>query len=230
MKKLFKDIKVKYCIIAFISSIILAFGLYNVHATADITEGGMLGLTLLLDHWFNITPAISSFIFNVACYLIGWKVLGRKFIIYSGVATFGFSVSYKIFELFPPVFSDIYEYPLIAAIIGAIFVGVTIGICVRIGGAPTGDDALAMSISKVTKIKIEWIYLIMDIIVLGLSLTYIPFSRIVYSLISVIISGQLVGIMSRSKKTKYSFSSICFLITRTTIYQRWTRILKNKKW
>lgn len=202
MKKLFIDIKFKHCIVAFISSIILAFGLYNVHATADITEGGMLGLTLLLDHWFNITPAISSFIFNVICYLIGWKVLGRKFIIYSAISTIGFAGSYKIFELFPPIFPAIYEYPLIASVVGAIFVGVTIGICVKIGGAPTGDDALAMSVSKVSKIKIEWIYLIMDFIVLGLSLTYISFTRIFYSLISVIISGRLVGLISRIKKEK----------------------------
>lgn len=202
MKNLFRDIKFKHCIVAFISSIILAFGLYNVHATADITEGGMLGLTLLLDHWFNITPAISSFIFNVICYLIGWKVLGRKFIIYSAIATIGFAGSYKIFELFPPIFPAIYEYPLIASVVGAIFVGVTIGICVKIGGAPTGDDALAMSVSKVSKIKIEWIYLIMDLIVLGLSLTYISFTRIFYSLISVIISGRLVGSISRIKKEK----------------------------
>ena len=69
----------------------------------------------------------------------------------------------------------------------------------KIGGAPTGEDALAMGISKISKIKIEWIYLIMDIIVLSLSLTYIPFNRIIYSLISVIISGQLVGLVSRSK-------------------------------
>lgn len=202
MKRLFKDISIKSSLIILVSSIILAFGLYNIHATADITEGGFLGLTLLLEYWFNITPAISSFIFNAICYLIGFKILGRKFIVYSAIATFGFSGSYKIFELFPPVFPKIYEYPLIAAIIGAVFVGVTIGICVKIGGAPTGDDALAMGVSKITKIKIEWIYLIMDLIVLSLSLTYIPFNRIIYSLISVIISGQLVGIVSRSKKEK----------------------------
>lgn len=204
MKKLFEGIKFKYIIIAFISSIVLALGLYNIHATADITEGGMLGLTLLLDHWFNITPAISSFIFNSICYIIGWKVLGKKFIIYSSIATFGFSASYKVFELFPPIFSSIYEYPLLAAILGALFVGITIGICVKIGGAPTGDDALAMSLSTIFKIKIEWIYLILDIVVLGLSLTYIPFTRIVYSLISVVISGQLVGLISRIKSKNES--------------------------
>ena len=61
------------------------------------------------------------------------------------------------------------------------------------GGAPGGDDALGMSISKLTGVGIQWVYLISDLSVLLLSLTYIPFRKIIYSLITVIISGQLVG-------------------------------------
>ena len=62
------QVNVKYCIIALFSSALLAFGLYNVHAVSGVTEGGGLGLTLLLQHWFHISPAISGFIFNVICY------------------------------------------------------------------------------------------------------------------------------------------------------------------
>ena len=61
--------------------------------------------------------------------------------------------------------------PLVAAILGAVFVGIGTGICVRIGGAICGDDALAMSISHITRLRIEWVYLISDLTVLGLSLT-----------------------------------------------------------
>ena len=73
------------------------------------------------------------------------------------------------------------------------------GLCVRAGGATTGDDALAMSLSHLTKIPIQWIYLTSDLIVLGLSLTYIPVRRIGYSLLTVILSGQLIGLMQRIK-------------------------------
>ena len=65
--------------------------------------------------------------------------------------------------------------------------------------ATTGDDALAMSLSHLTKIPIQWIYLTSDLIVLGLSLTYIPVRRIGYSLLTVILSGQLIGLMQRIK-------------------------------
>ena len=35
------------CVMALLGSAILAFGLYNVHAFSGVTEGGVLGLTLL---------------------------------------------------------------------------------------------------------------------------------------------------------------------------------------
>ena len=80
-----------------------------------------------------------------------------------------------------------------------LFIGVGAGLCVRAGGATTGDDALAMSLSHLTRIPIQWIYLTSDLIVLGLSLTYIPVRRIGYSLLTVILSGQLIGLMQRIK-------------------------------
>ena len=86
---------------------------------------------------------------------------------------------------------------LLAAILGAGFVGIGVGVCVRIGGAPSGDDALAMSISHISRIHIQWVYLICDIVVLALSLTYIPISKILYSLLTVVLSGQIIGLIQR---------------------------------
>ena len=140
---------------------------------------------------------MSGFVLNAVCYALGWKTLGKNFLIYSAVSTLSFSVAYKIFELYPPLWQDIYKYPLVASVVGALFVGIGAGVCVRAGGAPSGDDALAMSISAIAKIKIQWIYLISDLLVLGLSLSYIPFERIIFSLITVILSGQIIGYIQR---------------------------------
>lgn len=179
------------------SSAFLAFGLYHVHSFSGVTEGGVLGMTLLLQQWFGISPSVSGFIMNLACYLTGWKLLGKEFIAYSVVSTVGFSVSYKVFEQFDPLWPQLVDMPLLAAIIGAVFVGIGAGICVRIGGATGGDDALAMSISHYTHIKIQWIYLISDIVVLALSISYIPLEKLWYSLITVILSGQIIGWVQR---------------------------------
>lgn len=181
------------CITAFLASAFQAFGMYHVHALADITEGGVLGATLLLKYWLNLSPAISSFLMNTACYIIGWKTLGKQFIGYSVIAACGYSIGYGICEQFPPLWPELSGQPLLAALLGALFIGIGAGLCVRAGGATTGDDALAMSLSTITKVPIQWIYLISDLTVLGLSLTYIPLRRIGYSLLTVILSGQVIG-------------------------------------
>ena len=186
-------LKPKNCATAFFSSAFQAFGIYNIHALSDITEGGVLGATLLIDHWLGISPALTSLILNILCFGLGLKTLGRAFIAYSLIAALGYSAGYFLCEQFPPLWPGIANYPLIAAVSGALFIGIGAGLCVRSGGATTGDDALAMSLSHITGIGIQWIYLISDLTVLLLSLTYIPFRRIAWSLLTVILSGQIIG-------------------------------------
>lgn len=192
-------ISLRACVVTLFSSIFLAFGLRHVHSLSGVTEGGVLGLTLLLQYCFSVSPAVSGFILNLLSYLVGWKYLGKKFIFYSMIATVGFSVSYKIFEMCPPIWPQLADMPLVASIVGALFVGIGAGFCVRMGGAPSGDDALAMSISHVTHIPIQWIYLADDLVVLVLSLVYIPWQKIGYSLLTVILSGQIIGFIKRAR-------------------------------
>ena len=187
----------KRCLITLFGSCILAFGLCHIHALSGVTEGGQLGLTLLLHHWLHITPAISALVINIICYAAGWKALGKSFLFYSFVAAAGFSGFYRIFEQFPPVFPELAQHPLAAALLGAVFVGLGCGLCVRMGGAPCGDDALAITLSHIFKAKIEYFYIISDITVLLLSLSYIPVQRIGFSLLTVLLSSKLVGIVQR---------------------------------
>ena len=196
---MFRNINVSSCIIGLTGSIILAFGLYHVHSCSGVTEGGVLGMTLLLQYWFHISPAVTGFVLNSACYLFGAKQLGKEFIFYSALSTAGFSLAYKICEQIDPLWPQLYEMPLLASVAGALFVGVGAGLCVRIGGAPSGDDALAMSLSRLTHIKIQWVYLLSDFLVLALSVTYIPLQRLGYSVLTVILSGQIIGLIQRIK-------------------------------
>ena len=190
-------LKISNCLVLLLGSVIQAVGIYNVHALSNVTEGGALGLTLLLQHWFQISPAVSSLVLNLLCYAIGWKTLGREFIGYSLVSICIYSVTYGILEQFPPLWPHIALYPLPAALAGALFIGIGAGLCVRAGGATAGDDALAMSFSRLLHWPIERIYLFSDLTVLLLSLSYIPLRRIAYSLLTVVLSGQIIGLIQK---------------------------------
>ena len=203
MRSIWKEIKISSIVLLLGGSGLLAFGIYHIHSVSRVTEGGILGLTLLLEYWFGISPSVSGFLLTGLCYFIGWKLLGKRFLIYSFISAIGFSTFYGIFEQFDPLFPQLRETPLFASVIGALFVGVSVGICVRAGGAPTGDDALAMSVSKILPIDIQWIYLISDLIVLLASLSYIPLDRILYSLLTVILSGKMIGVIQKIRFPKF---------------------------
>ena len=76
------------------------------------------------------------------------------------------------------------------------------GLVVRQGASCGGDDALALIISKTTRLKISQAYLFTDITVLALSLSYIPVRRIVYSLVTVTISSYLIDIVTTFGRDK----------------------------
>ena len=192
-------IKIKNVLLVILGSAILALGIYHIHSISGVTEGGILGGILLIEHHFSISPAVSGLVLNLLCYALGFKVLGKEFIVYSIISSAGFSVVYAICELFPRIYPSLADYPLIASILGGIFVGVGCGISVRFGGATGGDDAIAMSVNKLFCIGVQWVYLFTDLTVLLLELTYIPLQRIMYSILTVVISGQIVGLIQKIK-------------------------------
>ena len=182
----------RHWLLLILGTAILSFGLYNIHSQNQITEGGVLGAILLLQHWFKISPSITGVILDFSCYFIGWRMLGNNFLKNAVFSTCCFSLWYRVWENIGFVIPDLSSLPLVAAVVGAVFVGIGVGIVVKEGGAAGGDDALALVISKLGKIRISKAYLFTDITVLTLSLSYIPFSRIVYSFITVTLSSWII--------------------------------------
>ena len=198
-KKLLSPMKVAMIVLG---SALISFGLYNVHQQTNITEGGILGLTLLLHHWFGISPSILSLLLDLTAYFIAYKYLGKDFIKISIVASVCLSGFMRLWETFPPLLPDLSTTPFIASILGGLFIGVGVGLVVRQGGSSGGDDALALTISKLTGCRIAAAYMVTDLTVLLLSLSYIPLHRIVYSLLTVVISSTTIDLVQKVRTEK----------------------------
>ncbi len=176
----------------FLGAAILSFGLFNIHSRRQITEGGVLGTVLLLNHWTGISPSITNPALDICCYMLGRKMLGTRFLKNALFSSMSFSICYKVWETAGYLLPDLTAYPLTASVLGSLFVGIGVGIVVREGGACGGDDALALVISKVTGWRISKAYLITDLTILILSLSYIPISKIAYSLLTVTLSSNIL--------------------------------------
>ncbi len=197
----------KRILLIIIGAAICTFGIHNIHQRTSITEGGVIGMMLLVERWLGLSPAVITPVLDITCYLLAFKYLGGRFIKISVISTMSVSLFYKVWEMFPPILPDFSGYPLAAAVCGGLFVGVGVGIIVRQGGSSGGDDALALTISRVTRWRISRSYLFTDFTVLALSLTYISWQRIIFSVITVTISSFLIDYIQnmgndRSGQTK----------------------------
>ena len=182
---------------------ICSFGIYNVHDQSGITEGGALGLILLLNHWFGLPSSIATPIIDVICYALAFRALGRHFLEISAFSTLSMAMFFRIWEHQfhgQRTVQGQADKPLLAALLGALFIGVGVGIVVKNGGSCGGDDALALFIHKVSGWRLSRAYLISDLTVLALSLTYIPFKKIFFSLITVTLSSYILEFMQGKEK------------------------------
>ena len=192
LRRLLAGITLRRVSLIALGAMIATFGIHNIHQQTGITEGGVIGLMLFVEHWLGISPAFITPVLDLTCYLLAFKYLGGRFIKISALSTLSVSLFYKLWEQFPPMLPDLSAHPLAAAVLGALFVGIGVGIIVRQGGSSGGDDALALTISQVSGWRLARCYLFTDLVVLLLSLSYIPVRRIAFSLVTVTLSSWLI--------------------------------------
>ena len=193
-KKLnFLDLSLRSFLRIVFGSAILAFAVLNVHDQSYVTEGGILGLMLFFKKMLGIDPSISSIVLDILCYILGYKILGREFIKKSMVATVLFAGFLNLFKFTGTILPPLYDSPFIAAVVGGILIGLGCGLVVTEGGATGGDDALALAISDKFNLSLAMVYIICDVVVLLMSISYIPVTQLVFSLLTTTISSVIVG-------------------------------------
>lgn len=185
----------KSILLIIIGASILSFGSYNFNYQNNVTEGGVLGLLLLMQQIFNISPSITSVIIDFSLFAIGTKFFGKRFLLYSVLSTITFSTTYKIWESVGFLIPSFTNNMLIASILAGIGVGVGVGLVVRGGGASGGDDVIALLGNKLLKLKVNHVYLATDSIVLFMSLVYLDIKQVFFSIIAVTISGKIISII-----------------------------------
>ena len=86
---------------------ILSFGIHNIHQRTAITEGGVIGLVLLINHWLGVPASVASPLLDAASYALAFKFLGWDFLLSAGVASVSLAGFYRIWECLPPMLPDL---------------------------------------------------------------------------------------------------------------------------
>lgn len=186
-----KTLRTKNICFIMLGTAIYAFGLVNFNIANNLGEGGLAGVTLFLLHFFQIDPAYSNLILNIPLFIIGWRILGNRSLIYTGIGTVSLSLFLWIFQRIPYTL-DLHNDLLLVALFAGGFSGIGLGLVFRYGGTTGGSDIIAKLLHHTKGISMGRTLFAIDAIVLAASLSYLDVRQVMYTLVAVFIGSRVI--------------------------------------
>ncbi|MEC0181843.1 YitT family protein [Paenibacillus peoriae] len=191
---------------------IYAFGLLYFIIPSKLMEGGITGITLLLNYAFSISPSLSTLLLNIPLFLIGWKMLGGKQIIYTGVGIGSLTFFLWLFEKmihfgWMGTFQTEHDF-ILSSLYAGVTLGAGLGIVFRFGGTTGGSDIIARILNRKFGWSMGRILLVIDIVIIGASLLYIPKEKILYTLVAVFIASKIIDFIQEGAYSARAFMII----------------------
>ncbi len=198
---------------------------------ANLTAGGMTGISLIINKLTGFNTGYLLIILNVPMIILGFIFLGWKFIVSTGYATvvsgllmrlWAFLFGEKVLNVLPFT-----ESIIVNAVIGAVLFAIGMGLIFRMGASTAGTDVIVKMLRKKFRhIKTSSFSMITDLIIVGCSFftTNYDIDKLFYSVLVVVVFTYVF------KRVLYGGDSaqMVFIITnKEKAEQICTRILKE---
>ena len=173
--------------------IIIGTVLFSIYAgilipVNNIGAGGALGLSLVVNKLTGIKIGTIQFILNVPLFYIGFRYIGRKFVILTGIVI---SISSFLINNLPKIITPV---NLGDSLVAAIFCGIISGLamcCLLVAGASTGGtDITGKFISKKMDFNLPTVFLIQDITVYIIVWIFFDIKYVMYALVMSFVRNQ----------------------------------------
>ncbi|MCM3289792.1 YitT family protein [Paenibacillus sp. MER 180] len=195
-----------------VGTAIFAFGLIYFIMPNQLMEGGVTGITVLLNYAAGIHPSISTLVLNIPLFIIGWRALGMKQLALSFYGVLNLTFFLWLFEravsmhwILPFQTSNDF---ILATLYAGVTVGTGLGIVFRFGGTTGGVDIIARIANRKFGISMGQFILILDIFIIGAALFYIPKEKILYTLVAVFISSKVIDFIQEGAYAAKAFTVI----------------------
>lgn len=179
---------------------IYAFGFVYFNMANHLAEGGVAGITLIINRLTGFDPGYATLMLNVPLFILGAKILGRKSLVLSLYGTVTMSFFIWMWQRVP-LMININGDLLIAALLAGVCAGIGSGIVFRYGGTTGGTDIIARIMEKLFGFQLGQVLLIMDVFVLAASLFTISIQHMMYTLIASFVYSQIVAIIENGGYT-----------------------------
>ncbi|AMQ05700.1 MULTISPECIES: YitT family protein [Sporosarcina] len=172
----------------FIGSLLVAIGVNLFLVPFGLLDGGAIGISLIIHYAMGVKVGLTFLIVSIPIFMLAWKYYRSFF--YNGIH--GMLLSSLIMDLLYPlnmIGRELVTSPLISAICGGIFIGVGVGIMLRLDISIGGTDLLAQMIARKLSINPGVMIFCIDILIVTMGSLLIPSVHLVLSFTTVIMVG-----------------------------------------
>ncbi len=175
-----------------IGAAIAALALEAILVSNSILDGGVTGISIILNLLLKWKLSICIFLINIPFIYIGFKNLGWKFLAKAIYSIVLFSILLEVFHSL----GTIIDNKLLATIYGSALLGIGVGLVIRFGGCLDGTESLGIVISKNTNFSVGQFVLGCNAIIFTIAGFFFGIDRSLYSLLAYFITSKVVDEVS----------------------------------
>ena len=174
-----------------VGAVIAAFALEEFLVPFTILDGGVVGVSMIVSQLTGLPLGVLTIVLNVPFMIVGYKRLGRRFLIKAIYAMIMFSIFLGVFEDMKAVT----EQEILVVVFGGVLLGVGVGLILRHGGCLDGTEIVAMLMSHKTEFSVGQIVLFFNIIIYGVAGFLFGPDRALYSLLTYFITSKIIDMV-----------------------------------
>ena len=163
------------------------FGLKGFLMPNDFIDGGVTGISLLINAKTEIPLGLSIIVLNIPFLLIGLKQIGKWFSITSIIAISLLALAVAVIP-YPVVTND----KLLVAVFGGFFLGLGVGLTIRGGGVIDGTEILAISLSRTSSLTVGDFILVFNVIIFSVAAWLLSVEVALYAILTYLAASKTV--------------------------------------
>lgn len=187
---MFREV-ISYIIIT-IGVIISSYALETILIPNTILDGGVTGIAIIISKLTPLTISHLVFILNIPFIYVGYRHLGRRFLIKTIYSMAMFTLFLYLFSGLEPLTDEI----LLATVFGGFLLGLGCGIVIKMGSCLDGTESVSMVMSKKLPVSVGQIVLIFNIIIFSVAGFIFGIDRALYSLLTYFITYKVIDFVS----------------------------------
>ena len=170
-----------------IGVLLAAVGLNGFLLPNGFLDGGVTGISLLVNRLTGISISLLLILINIPFILLAYKQLSLSFTIKALAAIVGLACA-LVFIKVPVITSD----KLLIAIFGGFFLGAGIGMSVRGGAVLDGTEVLALYINRKTVLTMGEVIMYFNILIFGVAAILINIETAMYAMLTYLSASKTV--------------------------------------